>query len=269
MTTTAKRTITARTHEDLIDVVPVMLGFHPADSLVMLTFGGRPFHARIDQPTTHDEAIEAGSALMRPCLAHGIEKVALIEYADSSTDYPEIIAVAFRAVGLEVVAVLHTLNRDHGTGKYGEALASRESLAEIIASADQRVDVDSAVPLGSAQILNQLASGEVTDPAGALAGMRDIPTRNAVLEATTMEQAKVYDAAWSRVVKVAPDGTDRANAASVAALFSWLCGHGAVAWVAVNAAREHGGTTLAEIMATCLENAVPPTEWANFTGGVS
>ncbi len=51
--TTGPTTLTARTPEDLLAVVRVVLGFEPADSIVMLTLGARhPCHARVDLPDT-------------------------------------------------------------------------------------------------------------------------------------------------------------------------------------------------------------------------
>jgi hypothetical protein len=66
---------------------------------------------------------------------------------------------------------------------------------------------------------------------------------------------------WSEVVRRAPD--DRvADAAGLLALCAWVSGHGALAWCAVDRAREvspdHG---LAGMVATLLEAAVPPQEW--------
>ena len=44
-------TLTAKSPEDVLAMVPVVLGFTPTDSLVMLTFGAAsPFHARVDLP---------------------------------------------------------------------------------------------------------------------------------------------------------------------------------------------------------------------------
>jgi hypothetical protein len=55
--TTPSTTLTARTPEDVLAVVPVVLGFEPTESLVMLTFGSDPpFHARVDLPE-RDEAV--------------------------------------------------------------------------------------------------------------------------------------------------------------------------------------------------------------------
>ena len=47
----------ARSPEDLIVLVPFVLGFHPSESVVLLTFGGPhgSFHARVDLPDGPDD----------------------------------------------------------------------------------------------------------------------------------------------------------------------------------------------------------------------
>ena len=46
----------ARTPEDVLATVPLVLGFEPEDSLVLLTFGAaHPFHARVDLPREPDD----------------------------------------------------------------------------------------------------------------------------------------------------------------------------------------------------------------------
>ena len=69
MTTTALQTLTARTPEDVIAAVPLVLGFVPEESVVMLTFGGRhTFHARLDLPA-------AGSATDHPLTVEDLVRV--------------------------------------------------------------------------------------------------------------------------------------------------------------------------------------------------
>lgn len=81
-------TLTARTPEDLVAAVPVVLGFLPTDSVVMLTFGAaRPFHARIDlpvSPSTRDLAVIVDH-LLEPAVRHGVERVVLLLYTDDAT----------------------------------------------------------------------------------------------------------------------------------------------------------------------------------------
>ena len=51
---TRTRTLRAKNPEDLLAMVPQVLGFHPEESLVLLTLGEATdrFHARVDLP--HD-----------------------------------------------------------------------------------------------------------------------------------------------------------------------------------------------------------------------
>ena len=79
----------ARSTEDLLAVAPVVLGFHPADSVVMLTFGlDRPFHARIDLPPLPIELAERremldelSASLLDPVRWHRPSAVVLLFYS--------------------------------------------------------------------------------------------------------------------------------------------------------------------------------------------
>ena len=105
-------TLTARGPEDLLAAVPVVLGFHPSDSLVMLTFGAeRTFHARLDLPDSpDDEAIgEAVDALLAPCRSHEVDHVAFVAYTDDrdlAGAFAAALVPAFVADGIGVVDVL-------------------------------------------------------------------------------------------------------------------------------------------------------------------
>jgi hypothetical protein len=106
-------TLTARAPEDLLAVVPVVLGFRPQESLVMLTFGAvRSFHARVDLPPPDEvEALlpELVDALLDPCLTHGVERAAFVSYsADPLLSARVGVALrrAFTRAGVGVVDVL-------------------------------------------------------------------------------------------------------------------------------------------------------------------
>ena len=74
--------LTTRTPEDVLAAVPVVLGFEPLESVVMLTFGGvETFHARVDlpPPTKADDAVEQ---LLEPALQHRVTRVVFVVYAD-------------------------------------------------------------------------------------------------------------------------------------------------------------------------------------------
>ncbi|MDF9715588.1 DUF4192 domain-containing protein [Nocardioides sp. ChNu-153] len=92
-----------RTPADVLAAVPVVLGFEPADSLAVLTFGadgasGRPgapgrsgMHLRIDLPADPRDANLVVDAVVAPCVRHGVGVLAAVLYTD---DAPLATAVA-------------------------------------------------------------------------------------------------------------------------------------------------------------------------------
>lgn len=116
MTTTPRPTaaLTVRGPEDFLAAAPVLLGFWPEESVVLMTFGAHhPFHARTDlpplaaqDPTVHRELTEM---LLEPAVRHGASHVVLLYYAD---DPPAAEAVhrslrrACRRSGLVVLSAL-------------------------------------------------------------------------------------------------------------------------------------------------------------------
>ncbi len=76
------RAITARSPDDLLAAVPVLIGFTPEDSIAMLTLGTHGcFHARIDLPTSERHWDEVIAMLLDPVLDHEVDQVAFIFYA--------------------------------------------------------------------------------------------------------------------------------------------------------------------------------------------
>lgn len=77
-------TLRAKTPGDLLAVVPWVLGFHPQQSLVLLSLGSAPdrFHARVDLPfdeTGLDEVVHLLSSVVR---RSGASRLALVVYCD-------------------------------------------------------------------------------------------------------------------------------------------------------------------------------------------
>lgn len=69
--------------EDVLAMVPVLLGFWPEEDVVMLTFGAdRPFHARIDLPPleaqTPELLAEVEDLLLGPAREHRAQQVVLL-----------------------------------------------------------------------------------------------------------------------------------------------------------------------------------------------
>jgi hypothetical protein len=110
MTSTAPTTLTARTPEDLLAVVPVVLGFVPGDSVVMLTFGSRrPFHARVDLPPDRSGIPEVVELLREPAFRHRVPQVVFVVYSAEQAPAKRVsraLVKAFRESGIEVIDVL-------------------------------------------------------------------------------------------------------------------------------------------------------------------
>jgi hypothetical protein len=104
--------LTARGSEDFLAAVPVVLGFHPQQSLVMLTFGAtRTFHARVDLPPPGDdgEDDEIVASLLTPSQRHGVGQVVFVVYSADGTTAARLAArlvPAFAAGGIAVIDVL-------------------------------------------------------------------------------------------------------------------------------------------------------------------
>ena len=85
--------MTARSPEDLFALAPIALGFHPEESLVMLTFGRTAFHARIDLPEGPEDRelvrsmIDLIHRFGKKCVAEGVETIKqYAELADLGCD---------------------------------------------------------------------------------------------------------------------------------------------------------------------------------------
>lgn len=102
--------LTARSPEDLLAVVPVVLGFVPQESAVMLTFGAeRTFHARVDLPPVDEDVPDMVAALLDPVCRHRVRRVVFILYAADPTSARNVsrsLVRAFRDAGVEVIDVL-------------------------------------------------------------------------------------------------------------------------------------------------------------------
>lgn len=111
--TAGPRTFTARTPADVLALVPVLLGFTPQDSIVMLTFGGsRSFHARVDLPRGHDDhggIDEVVTQLLGPVRRHGVGRVVLVLYTGDpvlASRLTRRLSARFGRAGVELVAAL-------------------------------------------------------------------------------------------------------------------------------------------------------------------
>jgi hypothetical protein len=104
--------LTAKTPEDVLAAVPVVLGFEPSSSVVMLTFGGiENFHARVDLPPpwSSGEMDSVVEQLREPASRHGVESVVFVLYTDDDLLARRLhrrLEGAFRRSGIRVVEAL-------------------------------------------------------------------------------------------------------------------------------------------------------------------
>jgi hypothetical protein len=109
-------TLTARTPEDLLALAPVVLGFQPAESVVMLTFdGAHSFHARVDLPPPGVDAVdEMVQALLVPARRHRVGRVAFLIFTRGAHAAERVrprLVRAFREQEIEVVDVIRADGR--------------------------------------------------------------------------------------------------------------------------------------------------------------
>jgi hypothetical protein len=83
--TTTPQTLRIQCTEDLIAASAVVLGFYPADDVVMITADGdHVFHARTDLPVRPDPGLAAHVAemLVEPAVRNGVRRVAFAFFSD-------------------------------------------------------------------------------------------------------------------------------------------------------------------------------------------
>ena len=110
----APKTLRASHPEDLLAAVPLVLGFHPQDSVVMLTFGspGQSFHARVDLPRTTGETQEVADVLLAAARRNEVPSVGFVYYTDDAEAARGAHAVLEAEFGVEAIAVKVVMRAD-------------------------------------------------------------------------------------------------------------------------------------------------------------
>jgi hypothetical protein len=109
--------LVARTPEDLVAMVPVVLGFVPQDSVALLTFGGtQTFHARLDlpPPDSPEEVDVSVDLLLEPSVRHEVRQVVLVVFSadgHAAGVVGEALVEAFEGRGIEIVQALRADGR--------------------------------------------------------------------------------------------------------------------------------------------------------------
>jgi hypothetical protein len=173
-------TFTAAGPEDLLAAVPIVLGFEPHASLVMLTFAGpHPFHARVDLPPRGDPAAldETAGLMLTPVLDNDVGIVAFVLYtADRLLARRLGRRLVRRFLGADV-PVLDCLRADQG--RWWSALGDDPRVPAGGVPYDSgthpfraQAVFDGLVTLGSRE---ELAASLASDPAGVAAVERVLP----------------------------------------------------------------------------------------------
>ena len=232
------KTLTARTPADFVAFVPTILGFTPENSVVMMAFGPRQFHARIDLGPESDMA----PSLIGPCLANGATRVVLVTYG-GSLGHLRNLALLFEAAGIEVLDCIKT----HTVG--GSTQVTTPDGEQIMTTPVDRGSRDDMV----ASL--QPAGAPVPDGSP---GRRDRFIRD--LDRDTIAAQVTALAAELRDCDPAVPAT--AHVAGMLALAAWLSGDGAKAWAAVDVAVaiDHRNP-LATLVTPLLQRGVDPAEW--------
>ncbi len=98
-------TFVARTPTDLIAIVPTVLGFHPLDSVVLLTFGppDGAFHARVDLPVATAEQEAVADVLGDAVAANRVRRAAVLLYThDVEAAHAQSMLLVGRLLDLDV-----------------------------------------------------------------------------------------------------------------------------------------------------------------------
>ncbi len=293
--------LTARTPEDILALVPVLLGFEPGDSVVMLTFGGtETFHARVDLPPP-PEADEAVDQLLGPALRHRVTSVVFVVYADDGPAARVVLRRLRRAFGRAGIGVVELFRAHEGRwfapGRPGAPAGgvpydigghvfraqavvdgivvhgSRAELEAVLRPSPDAVGevaraVRRAVPSPPGEIADlvdmRLEAGRFSsvELARVLLGLLEAEGRDAAWAAMSRDLAAGHVRLWTDAVQRAPDDLVAAPAA-VLGLAAWLDGHGALAWCAVDRCQAvDPDNTLASLVADMLTHAVPPSAWS-------
>jgi hypothetical protein len=105
------------------------------------------------------------------------------------------------------------------------------------------------------------------DAARLLTDLDDVRLRDVAWALVTRESARDHVALWTDLVRRSPADL-LPGPAALLAFAAWLCGHGALAWCAVDVCQaadpDH---RLAGLVAQLLERAVPPTDWEGWGDG--
>lgn len=287
-------TLTIRRAEDVLAAAPVLIGFHPTDSVFMMTFGGREtFHARVDLGSPIDLILE-------PAVRYEVKSVVLVCYGEDQERCErklDDLAHAFLQAGIAINIGIWTDGQEwHAPGGPGVPydISTHPFMVQAVASGQVMEQSRGQLAVRLRQVPERAAALEALRPTvqpydkdgvtasvwraqsfgatlndeeaiGVLLGIKDPAVRDAAWETATREQADALVDLWTDMVQRAPDDLV-SGPASVLAFTAWLAGRGAMAWEAVGrCVKADPGNSLAGLVAGLLGRAVSPSSWGKVT----
>ena len=272
---TRTTTLTARSPEDLLALVPIVLGFVPRESVVMLTFGAqRTFHARVDLPVREAEVADVVQALLEPARRHLVRRVVFVLYtadAHAARTVARPLVRAFEEADVEVIDVLRAdgdrwftvLGRRRGVPLCGVAydVSAHPFAAEAVldgrvthASRAELADSLRADPDRVAAVAAALADRSARDPDGGTGGPGEL----------VWARRLVGDHATSGTV---PDDADLARL--LVGMRNSLVRDAAWMVMTPDTAREHVGLWTAVVRRSPLEVLAAPAALLGFAAWLS
>ena len=302
-TPTEPTPLTAKSPEDVLAAVPVVLGFEPTDSVVMLTFaGGENFSARVNLPPNEgiDEVVEL---LLDPARRHCVDSVLFVLYTDDVFLARRLRGRLVRAFDRARILVVETIRTDgmrwYSPGRPGVPASgvpydcsghrfraqsvlegrvihgSREELAGMLMPTAGAAAVERALGAATPYVVAEvgpvvaaaLERGRFPDEelAALVLALPDLDARDAAWKGFDRPSAERQVDLWTDAVQRCPEALV-AGPAAVLALAAWLAGHGALAWCAVDRSQEvEPGNSLARLVGDLLSDAVPPSWWDRWS----
>ena len=251
-------TYTVRRPVDFIALSPVMLGFYPSRSVVMLTLG--QFCARIDVPPFNEVGVMI-DALLSPAKRHNVRQAAFVVFDEGdNSDILRALRNAFQEAGIEVVAALEV---------EGNQFRSFDSATwETFDLASHPFTLDSHLagkpPFRTREELWELVrprgEGWSDDVANVVQSIKDDGLMQTILGLHRIDARGQQLTTWQAALRGAEESTEDAQSiALVLAYAFWLAGDGAGAWTALDAA--DSSSDFHRVLTNVLTEAISPATW--------
>ncbi|MBJ7353912.1 MAG: DUF4192 domain-containing protein [Thermoleophilaceae bacterium] len=298
-------TLSVHSPDELVAVIPHMLGFKPEGSIVFVPMRCDLPVARVDIPTTPKDrelvwhSIRDGfSRHAQPGASVGI--VCFTADRRTADVVGQVFADRLDTIGIDTLVRLwadETRWADLDSGDTGlqtgaarervaaltvlsgraQPAASRESLAESLVGDREPIamllpDARQAGAASTPRVEGRWALGRLQqfqddgirltdgDAARMLVALDSIPIRDRLWNDMNRNNAASHVALWIDVTRRAPDQV-RAAPASMLGFASWLSGHGAMAWCALDQVPQDKPYALADLVAAAVQMGMHPREW--------